>query len=100
VEDGAADQLDVEVAHPEGPLHGLARHREDLGERIVKRLLDALVLALAARLGQLPATLEVLVMELVVGRRLRLGGRTDLLADLRELGTDLLIGQAFELGLE
>ncbi len=70
------------------------------GSDIVKRLLDALVLALAARLGQLPATLEVLVMELVVGRRLRLGGRTDLLADLGELGTDLLIGQAFELGLE
>ena len=70
------------------------------GSDVVERLLDALVLALAARLGQLAATLEVLVMELVVGRRLRLGGRTDLLADLRELGTDLLIGQAFELGLE
>src|SRR6185436_8924987 len=32
--------------------------------------------------------------------RLGLGGRTDFFADLRELGTDLLIGQAFELGLE
>jgi len=40
------------------------------------------------------------VMELIVGRSLGLGGRTDLFADLRELGTDLLIGQAFELGLE
>jgi len=100
VEHRATDELDVEVAHPEGPFHGFARHREDLGEDIVKRLLEALVLALAARLGQLSATLEVLVMELVIGRWLGTRGGADLLADLGKLVTDLLVGQAFELGLE
>ena len=100
VEDGAADQLDVEVAHLERPLHRLAGHREDLGQDVVEGLLEALVLALATRLGQLAPALEVRVVELVVGRLLGLARRPDLLADLRELGADLLVGQGLELGLE
>ena len=100
VEDGSADELDVEVAHVERPLHGFAGHREDLGQDVVERLLESLVLALATRLGQLATALQVLVVELVVGRLLGLDARADLVADLGELGTDLLVGQAFELGLE
>ena len=73
VEDGAADQLDVEVAHPERPLHRLAGHREHLGQDVVEGLLEALVLALPALLLQLAAALEVGVVELVVGRLVRRG---------------------------
>ena len=40
VEDRAADELDVEVAHPERPLHGLAGHREDLGQDLVEGVLE------------------------------------------------------------
>ena len=36
VEDDAADELDVEVAHAERPLHRLAGHREDLGQDVVE----------------------------------------------------------------
>ena len=68
VEDRRAHQLDVEVAHPERPLHRLAGHREGLGQDLVEGLLEALVLALAAVLGQLAAALEVGVVELVLGR--------------------------------
>ena len=100
VEDGRPDELDVEVAHAERPLHRLAGHREDLGQDVVERLLEALVLALAALLGELAAALEVVVVELVVGRLVRLGARADLVADLRELGADLLVGQRLEFGLE
>ena len=38
VEDDPADQLDVEVAHPEGPLRCLAHDRERLGKEVVERL--------------------------------------------------------------
>ena len=38
-------QLDVEVAHPEGPPHRLAGHREDLGQGVVEGGLEPLVLA-------------------------------------------------------
>src|ERR1019366_7375251 len=48
MEDDPADQLDVEMAHPQGPLHGLTGHREDFGEGVVKGGADALVFALAA----------------------------------------------------
>ena len=100
VEDRGAHQLDVEGAHPERPLERLADHREDLRHGLVEGRLDGLVLLLAARLAQLAAALEVGVGQLVLGR---LAGRRegpDLLADLGELGPDLRVGQAFELGLE
>ena len=89
VEHGAADELDVEVAHAERPLHRLAGHREDLGQDVVERLLEPLVLALAAGLRQLAPALEVGVVELVLGRLLRDGDLADLVADLGELGPDL-----------
>ncbi len=92
VEHRATDELDVEMAHAERALHRLAGHREDLGEHVVERLLQPLVLALAASLRQLAAALQVLVVALVLGRLLRDGERTDLVADLGHLGTDLLFG--------
>ena len=72
VEHGPTDELDVEVAHAERPLHGLAGHREDFGQDVVEGLLEALVLALAPLLAQLAAALEVLVVQLVLGRLVRL----------------------------
>ena len=78
VEDGAADELDVVQAHPERPLHGLAAHREDLGQRVVQRLVDPLVLALAAIALQLATALQVRVMPLVLGRLVRHGEFQDL----------------------
>src|SRR5688572_28992192 len=100
VEHGAADQLDVEVAHAERALHGLAGHREDLGHDVVEGFLEALVLALAALLAQLAAAFEVLVVQLVLGRLIRGGLRVDLFADLGELRADLLFGQRLEFGFE
>jgi enoyl-CoA hydratase len=40
VEDDATDELNVEVAHPERPLHRLAGHREDVGKDLVQRALE------------------------------------------------------------
>ncbi len=65
VEDRAADELDVEVAHPEGPLHRLAGAGEDLREDVVEGRLELLVLLLAARLLHVTAALEVVLLELV-----------------------------------
>jgi hypothetical protein len=78
VEDGPADELDVEVTHAERPPHRLAGHGEDLGHRVVEGLLDALVLALAASLRDLAPALEVRVLELVLGRLVRDGDLADL----------------------
>ena len=101
VEHDAADQLDVEVAHPERPLHRLAGHREDLGQDLVEGLLDPLVLALPA----LPSSSS--------RRRSRSGWWSsssdgssgaaisrDLGADLGEAVADLVVGERLELGLE
>ena len=102
VEDRGADQLDVEVAHPERPLHRLAGHREDLGQDVVEGRLEPLVLALAALLLQLAAALEIGVVELVVGRLVGFGGlgaRT-FARSLGEGGPDLLVGEGLVLGLE
>ena len=100
VQHGAADELDVEMAHPERPLHGFAGHREDLGQDVVEGLLDGLVLALATLLAQLAAALGLRVGQLLFGGLAGGGQGLDLLADLGELGADLLVGEAFELGLE
>ena len=100
VEHGPTDELDVEVAHAERPLHGLAGHREDFGQDVVEGLLEALVLALAPLLAQLAAALEILVVQLVLGRLVRLRLRVDLLADLGDLRADLLGGQRLEFGFE
>ena len=71
VEDHAADELHVEVAHPERPLAGLADDREDLGQDLVE---DALVV-------------------LPVGLR-------EALAEGVDPGAQLLVGLQLELGLE
>ena len=72
VEDRATDQLDVEMAHPERPLHRLAGHREDLGQGLVEGMLETGVLAPAALLAKLAPSLEVGVVQLVLGRVVRL----------------------------
>ena len=100
VEDGAAHQLDVEVGHPERPAHRLAGHREHVGEDLVESGLDAGELGLAAVLGQLPATLEVGVVELVLARLVRGRDLLDLGAELGEAGPDLLIGEGLDLGAQ
>ena len=101
VEDGAAHELDVEVAHAERPLHGLAGHREDLGQDVVEGLLEPLVLALVRR-------------SLVSSRRRSRSGwwssssdgssgtarLVDLRAELGEGRADLLVGQGLVFGFE
>ena len=63
VQDHAADQLHVEVAHAHRPLARLADDREGLGQQVVERL--ALARALAQRVDALA--------QLVVGLELQLG---------------------------
>ena len=63
VEDGAADELDVEVAHPRRPPGGLADDGESLGEDVVQ----------AGALGQLVLEFGGLSPELVVGQGLDAG---------------------------
>ena len=96
----AAHELDVEVAHPQRAAHGLAGRGEDLGQGLVHGVLQAVVLALAALLGDLPAPLALGVMALVVGRLLGLAGLADLLANLVDEGADLLVGARLHLGLQ
>ena len=91
VEHDAADELDVEVTHPERPLHGLAGGREDLGQGIVEGLLQPRKVALVASLGELPAALGLRGGQLVLGRLLGRGIFRDLGADGRDPLTDLAI---------
>ena len=100
VEDDATDQLDIEMAHPQGPLHRLADHREDLGDGVVQGGADPLVLALAAGLGQLAAALPLGVVELVVARLVGHGDGPDLVPERVEARPDLRVGQRLELGFE
>ena len=100
MEDGGALELDVEVAHPERPLHRLAGHREGLGQDVVEGLLEPGVLALAAIGLQLAATLEVRMMAFVVGRLVGFGGLEDLGLELGECGADLLVGEGLVFGFE
>ena len=100
VQDDAADQLDVEVAHPEGPLHRLARRGEDLGQDLVHGVLDALVLALEAVLLELAAALQLGVVALVVGGLLgspasRISSRISSIE-----GADLRVGARLHLRLQ
>ena len=100
VEDRAAQELDVEVAHPERPLHRLAGHREDVREDLVQGSPDLLVLLLATVPGEFAAALALRVVELVVRGLAGLRRLADLLAELGEAGADLVVGQTLELGLE
>ena len=100
MQDGSAHQLDIEMAHPECPLHRLAGHRESFRKDIVEGLLEAFVLAPAALLLQLAAALQIRVVKLILGRLVGLGGRVDVPPEFRELGTDLVIGEGFVRGFE
>ena len=100
VEDHAAHQLDVEVAHPEGPLHRLAGHGEDVRQDLVEGCLELRLLPLVAGLGQLAPALELGVGELLLGRLAGDGGLVDLLTDQLEAVADGLVGQRGDLGLE
>ena len=97
MEDGAADQLDVEVAHPEGPVHRLAGDREDLGHDVVESGVDPLVLPAPALPAELAPSFEVVVVELVLGRFVGRRHLADLVADLGEAGRDLVVGEGAEL---
>ena len=100
VKDGRADELDVEGAHPDGPSHRLADHREDLRGDVVEARLDPRVLLLAPLLGDLATPLEVGVVELVFRGLVRDRELANLLADLGEPRADLLLGKGLDLGLE
>ena len=100
VEGDGAHQLDVVLAHADGPLHGLAAGGEHLGDDLVEGRAQALVLALAAGLGQVAAALQVRAVELVLGRLLRLGGLEDVGPDQVDPLADLRVGEGLVLGLE
>ena len=100
VEHHPADELDVEVAHPERPDHRLAGHREDVRDDVVERLLDLRDVPLATGLPELAPALQVGVVELVVGRLLLDDGLVELRAQLEESGADVLVGQRLELGFQ
>ena len=100
VEHDAAHDLDVVLAHPQGPLHRLAAHREDFGRDLVEGRLDPVVLLLAAGLRQLAAPLEVRMVALVVRGLVGLRDLADLLADLVEPLADLVVAERGDLFLE
>ncbi len=75
------------MAHPDRSPHRLAGHREDVRQEFVEDLLESRVLALPAFLRELPATLKIGVVELVLGWFVR-GGR------LEGLGPQLVEGRA------
>ena len=100
VEHDRAHQLDVVLAHAHRPLHGLAAGGEHLGDQVVEDRLEPILVALAARLGELVAALEVVVVELVLGRLLGGRGLRDLGADDVDPLADLLVGEGGELGLQ
>ena len=89
----AADQLDVEVAHAERPLHRLAGHREDLRQDVVEGLLDALVLALAALLRSSRRRSRSGWWSSSSDGSSGIGELADLVAELGELGADLVVGE-------
>ncbi len=100
VQDDAAHHLLVEVAHRQGALHGFARRGEDLGQDLVHGVLDPLLLALAAILGQVATVLQIGMMALVVGGLFRLALFADLVANLVDEGSQLLVGAGLHLGLQ
>ena len=100
VENGRAHELDIEMAHAEGALHGFAGRGEDLRQDSVHGVLDAVVLALDALLGYLAATLPFGVMAFFVRRFLGFPGVANLLANLVDEGAYLLVGARLHLGLQ
>ena len=100
VEDDGPHQLDVVLAHPHRPLHGLAAGGEHLGDHVVEDRLEPLLVALATGLGEVVAALELGVVELVLGGFLGRGVLHDLRADGVHPLADLVVGQGGELVLE
>src|SRR5439155_21164674 len=67
VEDDAPHERDVEVANLEASPAHLAGRGEDLRDALVEDLAEGRQVALAALASELPATLLVLLLELVIG---------------------------------
>ena len=100
VEHDAAHELDVEMAHPEAPPTHLAGGGEDLRDPLVERLAEGLEVPLAAFPGELPATLLVLCVELVLARLLGRCLFHDRIAQRGHPSADVLVGERLELGFE
>ncbi len=100
VQDDAAHELDVEMAHPQRAQHGFTRGGEDLRQDLVHRLLEATMLALAAVAGDLAAALELGVVALVLGGLFGLAGVADLLAQLLDDSAQLRVGTRLHLRLQ
>jgi len=98
VEDGGADQLDVEIAHPDRTDAGLPDHREDVGRTSSRGVLEDLQLVLAARLRQLAAALEVGMGELVLGRLAGVAACRISPRGSARTARDLVIGECVDLG--
>src|SRR5439155_11345782 len=73
---------------------------EHVRQDVVERVLDQLVVALAARLGELAPALEVGMVELVVGRLLLDEALAELSAQAEEAVLDVLVGQGLDLGFQ
>jgi hypothetical protein len=77
-----------------------AGHREGLRQDVVEGLLEALVLALAAVLGQLATAFQIGMVELVLGWLVGRGRLERVGAELVERGADLLVGEGLVFGFE
>ena len=100
MEDDPPEELDVEVPHPEGPLHRLTGGGEDLGQDLVEGLVDPFQGPPTALLGELAPTLEVRMVELVLARLGLAGDLLDLGPEGRDPVPDLGVGERLELRLE
>jgi hypothetical protein len=100
VQDDAAHHLDVEMAHPSVRCIASRVAAKTSGRALSMASWSAVVLALAAFLGDLAATLQLGVVALVVGRLLGLAGFADLLANLVDKGAYLCVGARLHLGLQ
>ncbi len=100
MEDDAAEELLVVLAHPERSAHRLATHREDVRQDLVEGRLHRVEVALLAGLRELAATVQLGVVALVVRGLLGHDLLADLLQDRLEAIPDLRIAQGLDLGLE
>jgi hypothetical protein len=100
VEHDAAHDLDVVLAHPQGPLHRLAAHREDFRGDLVEadwiRSFSFFRRAFASSRRRSRSGVVALVVRGLVGLR----DLADLLADLVEPLADLVVAERGDLVLE
>ena len=66
MQDDAADELHVEVAHAQLAPADLARRREHLWQRVIEDRLEVLDVLLLTRSTQFAAALGALVLELIL----------------------------------